>query len=110
MAITETGRFTHRTTNKIRIHHQSQNRQADRPHNPEQSVGESRSGHQIIEAHEYRTMKQKVLGVVLTVGVLFFTSSFSARGQPQAKLSKIGWLDSGPTVRGTMLGELFLLR
>ena len=33
-----------------------------------------------------------------------------AEAQQQAKLSKIGWLDSGPTVRGTRLGKLFLRR
>ena len=33
-----------------------------------------------------------------------------AEAQQQAKLPKIGWLDSGPSVRGTRLGELFLRR
>jgi putative ABC transport system substrate-binding protein len=33
-----------------------------------------------------------------------------AGAQQKAKLLKIGWLDSGPTVRGTRLGELFLRR
>jgi putative tryptophan/tyrosine transport system substrate-binding protein len=34
----------------------------------------------------------------------------STHAQQPAKLSKIGWLDSGPTFRGTRLGELFLRR
>jgi putative ABC transport system substrate-binding protein len=55
-------------------------------------------------------MKQKGFGIVFTVGVLLFTSSFSAQGQLHEKLHKIGWLDSGPTVRGTQLGDLFLQR
>jgi putative ABC transport system substrate-binding protein len=33
-----------------------------------------------------------------------------AEAEQQAKPPKIGWLDSGPTVRGTRLGELFLRR
>jgi putative ABC transport system substrate-binding protein len=50
-----------------------------------------------------------VRGTVIVTAILFAFCS-SAEAQPQAKLSKVGWLDSGPTVRGTMLGELFLLR
>ena len=47
--------------------------------------------------------------------VLAFTSillgvSVSAPAQQQTKLPKIGWLDSGPTVRGTRLGDLFQRR
>jgi len=33
-----------------------------------------------------------------------------AEAEQRAKPPKIGWLDSGPTVRGTRLGELFLRR
>jgi hypothetical protein len=41
---------------------------------------------------------------------ILFVSIHWAEAQQQAKLSKIGWLDSGPSVRGTRLGELFLQR
>ena len=53
-------------------------------------------------------MKQIVFAVVLAVGVLFFTLSFSAEPQQQENLPKIGWLDSGPSIRGTRLGDLFV--
>jgi putative tryptophan/tyrosine transport system substrate-binding protein len=41
--------------------------------------------------------------VVLAAGV-------TAEAQQQSKVPKIGWLDSGPTVRDTLLGEVFLRR
>ena len=41
---------------------------------------------------------------------LLLAAGVSAEAQQQAKLTKIGWLDSGPTVRDTRLGELFLRR
>jgi putative ABC transport system substrate-binding protein len=41
---------------------------------------------------------------------LLLAAGVSAEAQQPAKLPKIGWLDSGPTVRGTRLGELFLRR
>jgi putative tryptophan/tyrosine transport system substrate-binding protein len=53
-------------------------------------------------------MKQIVFAIVVAAGLLFFTSSFSAEPHQQEKLYKIGWFDSGPTARGTRLGELFL--
>jgi putative ABC transport system substrate-binding protein len=36
--------------------------------------------------------------------------TFSAEAEQQAKIAKVGWLDSGYTVRGSRLGELFLRR
>ncbi len=41
---------------------------------------------------------------------MLFSPGVSAEAQQQAKLAKIGWLDSGRTFRGTRLGELFLRR
>ena len=46
---------------------------------------------------------------VIVLCALLVATGVSAEAQ-QAKLPKIGWLDSGPTVRGTRLGELFLRR
>jgi len=42
--------------------------------------------------------------------VVKLAAGATAEAQQQAKLPKIGWLDSGPSVRGTRLGELFLRR
>src|SRR6185437_5078040 len=50
--------------------------------------------------------QQFVLSVV--INVLLLALCFCAEAQQQAKVLKIGWLDAGPTVRGTRLGELFL--
>jgi putative tryptophan/tyrosine transport system substrate-binding protein len=41
--------------------------------------------------------------VLLAAGVI-------AEAQQQSKVPKIGWLDSGPTVRDTRLGEVFVRR
>jgi putative ABC transport system substrate-binding protein len=41
---------------------------------------------------------------------MLFALYSTVEAQQQANLPKIGWLDSGPTVRGTRLGELFLRR
>ena len=46
--------------------------------------------------------------ICLALCTLLSSAGVSAHAQQQAKLPKIGWLDSGPTVRGTRLGELFL--
>jgi putative tryptophan/tyrosine transport system substrate-binding protein len=48
--------------------------------------------------------------ICLALCVLLLAPGVSAEAQQQTKLLKIGWLDSGPTVRGTRLGELFLHR
>jgi ABC-type uncharacterized transport system substrate-binding protein len=48
--------------------------------------------------------------ICLALCALLLAAGVSAEAQQQAKLPKIGWLDSGPTVRGTRLGELFLRR
>jgi hypothetical protein len=48
--------------------------------------------------------------VVLALTSILLGVSVSAPAQQQTKLPKIGWLDSGPTVRGTRLGDLFQRR
>jgi putative ABC transport system substrate-binding protein len=53
-----------------------------------------------------RAATSKVLCLALCT--LLLSAGVSAQAQQQAKLPKIGWLDSGTTVRGTRLGELFL--
>src|ERR1041385_5749401 len=53
-----------------------------------------------------RAVSTQILALCATLSVF----CVSAGAQQQAKLLKIGWLDSGPTVRGTRLGELFLRR
>jgi putative ABC transport system substrate-binding protein len=51
----------------------------------------------------------KWLGPV-AIGVAFAMCGAVAEAQQQAKVPKIGWLDSGSTVRGSRLGELFVRR
>jgi putative tryptophan/tyrosine transport system substrate-binding protein len=48
--------------------------------------------------------------ISLILGVMLLALCPSTEAQHQPKLFKIGWLDSGPTVRGTRLGEIFLRR
>ena len=52
-------------------------------------------------------MRKPVLSILF---VVLLAVGAIAEAQQQAKLPKIGWLESGTTVRGTPLGELFLRR
>src|SRR5215470_2381749 len=54
------------------------------------------------------TMKRAAVRSI-AVAVMLLAVAVKAEAQ-QAKLQKIGWLDSGPSVRGTRLGDLFLQR
>jgi hypothetical protein len=50
-----------------------------------------------------RCLINPVVAVLLAVAVI-------AEAQQQPKVAKIGWLESGSTVRGSRLGELFVRR
>ena len=50
-------------------------------------------------------MRKPVLSILF---VVLLAVGAIAEAQQQAKLPKIGWLESSTTVRGTPLGELFL--
>jgi putative ABC transport system substrate-binding protein len=47
--------------------------------------------------------------ICITLGAMLFALCFSAEAQ-QAKILKVGWLESGTTDRGSRLGEIFLRR
>ena len=53
-------------------------------------------------------MSQKIFGFALSV--ILSALCFSAEAQQQAKILKVGWLESGTTDRGSRLGEIFLRR
>jgi putative ABC transport system substrate-binding protein len=53
-------------------------------------------------------MNKKIYWLALCA--MLSTLCLSAEAQQQTKVPKIGWLDSGSTVRGSRLGELFLRR
>jgi putative ABC transport system substrate-binding protein len=53
-------------------------------------------------------MRKAVFSIPFVVVLLAVAAIASA--QQQSKVPKIGWLDSGPTVRDTRLGEVFLRR
>jgi ABC-type uncharacterized transport system substrate-binding protein len=53
-------------------------------------------------------VSQKIFGFALSV--ILSALCFSAEAQQQAKILKVGWLESGTTDRGSRLGEIFLRR
>jgi len=52
--------------------------------------------------------KSRVLSILFVVVLL--AVAVIAEAQQQPKVAKIGWLESGSTVRGSRLGELFVRR
>jgi ABC-type uncharacterized transport system substrate-binding protein len=56
-----------------------------------------------------RAMKKAGISSILLAVILLAVAAI-AEAQQQSKVPKIGWLDSGPTVRDTRLGEVFLRR
>jgi putative tryptophan/tyrosine transport system substrate-binding protein len=68
-----------------------------------------RFGVALSEGPKSKIQNRKWAGIVLIM-IALTPCSVAAEAQHQPKLFKVGWLDSGPTVRGTRLGEIFLHR
>src|SRR5262249_23618886 len=78
-------------TDKIRVHHQSESGEADRPDDPSQRAGESGQSHQVrADGDREKAMKQKI--TVLTLSALLFALCHPAEAQQTLKMFRVGIL------------------
>src|SRR5262249_34593414 len=101
------------TTDEVRIHRQSQNRQADRPDDPSQRAGEGGQSDQVKKgpSEECRmeragkNMKRKI--TVLALSAMLFALCGSVDAQQSGKIFRIGILDSSTASGSAILWEAF---